>query len=287
MARTLILDRLSLRAEAERFLATHGFSTPPLAPDEALAARNLEVAQLSLDDLLVKANLPSEDHKSIQAMLNARERMVVFRSGLPSQKRNWGSLHEVAHEFLPWQREILYCCSLLLLPAHVQKQLEIEADVFAAEAFFFGQQFHEQAFEGDLGLECAIELATSVYGTSLHSTFAHYVQQSPVPLCLLVWKPDTNKRLNRAGEEMGVHYFVTSQDFQWRVVPGQISDPDKVVSKIFNDSVSGVIKHELLVTGRSGRVYLSQAESFCNHYNVFTLMSEPTNKPLQALVSPG
>ena len=77
----LISDRLSVRAEAERFLATHGFSTPPLPPDEALAARNLEVAQLSLDDLLVKANLPSEDHKSIQAMLNPRERMVVFRSG--------------------------------------------------------------------------------------------------------------------------------------------------------------------------------------------------------------
>jgi hypothetical protein len=286
MPRMLISDRLSVRAEAERFLATHGFSTPPLPPDEALAARNLEVAQLSLDDLLVKANLPSEDHKSIQAMLNPRERMVVFRSGLPSQKRNWGSLHEVAHEFLPWQREILYCCPLLSLPAKVQKQLEVEADVFAAEAFFFGQQFHKQAFAGDLGLDCAIELATSVYGTSLHSTFAHYVEQSPVPLCLLVWKPETQKGLNTPGGELGVHYFVKSQDFHWRVVPDQISDPDKVVSKMFNDSVSGVIKHELIVTSGSGQVYLAQEESFCNYYNVFTLMSHPTIRSVQALVSP-
>ena len=286
MPNLLIPDRLSVRAEAERFLATHGFSAPPLPPDEALAARNLEVAQLSLDDLLVKANLPSEDHKSIQAMLNPRERMVVFRSGLPSQKRNWGSLHEVAHEFLPWQREILYCCPLLSLPANVQKQLEAEADVFAAEAFFFGQQFHKQAFAGDLGLDCAIELATSVYGTSLHSTFAHYVEQSPVPLCLLVWKPETGKGLNKPSGELGVHYFVKSQDFHWRVVPDQISDPDKVVSKLFNDSVSGVIKHELIVTGGSGQVYLAQAESFCNYYNVFTLMSQPNRKTVQALVNP-
>ena len=281
-----ISDRLSVRAEAERFLATHGFSTPPLPPDEALAARNLEVAQLSLDDLLVKANLPSEDHKSIQAMLNARERMVVFRSGLPSQKRNWGALHEVAHEFLPWQREILYCCPLLSLPAKVQKQLEVEADMFAAEAFFFGQQFHKQAFAGDLGLSRAIELATSVYSTSFHSTFAHYVEQSPVPLCLLVWKPGTETALNRPGGELGVHYFVKSKDFNWWVVPDQISDPDKVVSKIYNDSSSGVVKHELIVTGGSGQVYLAKAESFCNYYNVFTLMSEPTIKSVQALVSP-
>ena len=279
-------DRLWVRAEAERFLATHGFSTPPLPPDEALAARNLEVAQLSLDDLLVKANLPSEDHKSIQAMLNARERMVIFRSGLPSQKRNWGSLHEVAHEFLPWQREILYCCPLLLLPAKVQKQLEVEADMFAAEAFFFGQQFHKRAFAGDLGLDCAIELATSVYGTSFHSTFAHYVEQSPVPLCLLVWKPQTEKGLNTPGGELGVHYFVKSQNFHWRLVPDQISDPDKAVSKIYSGSSSGVVKHELIVTGGSSQVYLAQAESFCNYYNVFTLMWQPTLKSVHALVSP-
>ena len=280
-----ISDRLSVKAEAERFLATHGFSAPPLPPDEALAARNLEVAQLSLDDLLVKANLPSEDHKSIQAMLNPRERLVVFRSGLPSQKRNWGSLHEVAHEFLPWQREILYCCPLLLLPANVQKQLESEADMFAAEAFFFGQQFHKEAFVGDLGLDCAIELATSVYGTSLHSTFAHYVKESPVPLCLLIWKPETAKGLNTPSGELGVHYFVKSKDFQWHIVPEQISDPDKVVSKMYNDSISGVVKHELIVAGGSGQVYLAQAESFCNHYNVFTLMWQPTLKSLQALVN--
>jgi hypothetical protein len=282
-----ISDRLSVKAEAERFLATHGFSAPPLPPDEALAARNLEVAQLSLDDLLVKANLPSEDHKSIQAMLNPRERVVVFRSGLPSQKRNWGSLHEVAHEFLPWQREILYCCPLLLLPANVQRQLEAEADLFAAEAFFFGQQFHKEAFVGDLGLDCAIKLANSVYGTSLHSTFAHYVEESPVPLCLLIWKPETAKGLNTPGGELGVQYFVKSKDFQWHVIPEQISDPDKVVSKMYDDSISGVVKHELIVAGGSGQVYLAQAESFCNYYNVFTLMWQPTRKSVQALVSPG
>ena len=286
MPNMLISDRLSVRAEAERFLATHGFSAPPLPPDEALAARNLEVAQLSLDDLLVKANLPSEDHKSIQAMLNARERMVVFRSGLPSQKRSWGSLHEVAHEFLPWQRGILYCCPLLSLPAKVQKQLEVEADVFAAEAFFFGQQFHKQAFAGDLGLDCASNLLppytaplfTQRLPTTSNRALCHsacsYGSQRP------------KKELNTPGGELGVHYFVKSQDFHWRVVPDQISDPDKVVSKMFNDSVSGVIKHELIVTGGSDQVYSAQAESFCNYYNVFTLMSQPTLKSVQALVSP-
>ena len=286
MTRILTSDRLSIRAEAERFLTTHGFSTPPLPPDEALAARNLEVAQNSLDDLLVKANLPPEDHQSIQAMLDAQERMVVFKSGLPSQKKNWGSLHEVAHEFLPWQRELLYCCPLLSLPANVQKQLEAEADVFAAEAFFFGQQFHKQAFAGDLGLTSAIELATSVYGTSLHSTFAHYVGESPLPLCLLVWKPGSKNGFMRHGKELTLHYYVKSKNFQWHVAPGQVTDPDKVVTKMFTDSISGVVKHELILTDGSDQDYLARAESFSNSYNVFTLISQPTLKAVQRVVIP-
>ena len=286
MASISTSDRLSIRAEAERFLGTHGFYTPPLPPDEALAARNLEVAQLSLDDLLVKANLPAEDQQGIQAMLDAQERVVVFRSGLASQKKNWGSLHEVAHEFLPWQRELLYCCPLLSLPVNIQRQFEAEADVFAAEAFFFGQQFHKQAFAGDLGLTSAIELATSVYGTSLHSTFAHYVEESPLPLCLLVWKPGSKNGLPPPGREMALHYYVKSKDFHWHMAPGQVADPDGVVAKMITDSIVGVIKHELVIVARSGRRYVAQAESFSNSYNVFTLISQPTRKSAQPVASP-
>ena len=286
MARITDSDRFSIRSEAERFLATHGFSTPPLPPDQALAARNLEVAQLSLDDLLVKANLPPEDHQSIQAMLDAQERAVAFRRGLPSQKKNWGSLHEVAHEFLPWQRELLYCCPLLRLPANVQKQLEAEADVFAAEAFFFGKQFQEQAFGGDVGLTTAIELATSVYGTSLHSTFAHYVEESPVPRCLLVWKPKNgNGRLPASGD-MALQYYVKSKGFHGHVGPGQIADPDGVVTKLFKNSTLGVIKHEMTFADGSVQNYVAQAESFSNSYTAFTLISQPTRKSVQQVTSP-
>ena len=145
MARSLDSSGSSIRCEAERFLETHGFSTPPLPSDQALAARKLVVAQLSLDDLLISSNLPPEESEKIQAMLNASERTVIFRSGLPARKRQWGSLHEVGHEFIPWQREVLYYCPLLSLPDHVQQKFEAEADRFAAEAFFFGKQFNKQA----------------------------------------------------------------------------------------------------------------------------------------------
>lgn len=273
--------RRTIRSEAERFLATHGFSTPPLPSDQALAARKLVVSQLSLDDLLLKANLPPEDHNKIQAMLDAGERTVAFKRGLHVKKRDWGSLHEVAHEFLPWQRELLYYCPLLWLPSQVQTQFEAEADIFAAEAFFFGGQFHKQAYDGEFGLSNAIELADNVYGTSLHATFTHYVAESPLPRCLLVWKP--NGRNGSLGSPVGLelHYYVKSKSFNGHIEPGQMADPDETVSTLFAAPDHGVVSHEMIFVSRSGAELVADAESFSNSYNVFSLISRPVRRPAQ------
>ena len=262
--------------QAECFLKEHGFSSPPLPPDQALAARKLEVTQLSLDDLLVKANLPPKEHKKIQAMLDVEERAVTFRAGLPMQQRNWGALHEIGHEFLPWQRELLCFCPLLWLPVNLQEQFEAEADIFAAEAFFFGDQFERYASQGDWSLATARDLAEKVYGTSLHATFHHYVERSAVPACLLVWRPATPKGDVWLPQSVSLHYYVPSKTFRGHIDPGQIADPEEVVSKLFNDpSIEGIVRHDMVFKTKSGDELVASAESFCNSYAVFTLISQP------------
>ena len=271
-------SRLSIRNEAERFLTTHGFSVPPLPSDQALAARKLAVSQLSLDDLLLKANLPPEDHMKIQAMLDANARTVAFKRDLPEKKKDWGSLHEVAHEFIPWQRELLYCCPLLSLPVSLQEELEAEADIFAAEAFFFGSRFHKEAYSGDFSLSTAVELADKVYRTSFHATFTHYVEESPLPRCLLVWKPKRRSGPPGLPVELELHYYVKSKRFHGHIEPRQIADPDDAVSKVFVSSSLEVVQHEMVFNSKSGEEYLTDAESFSNSYNVFTLISQPEHK---------
>ena len=251
-----------IRAEAQRFLKMHGFSEPPLPPDQALAARKLEVAQLSLDDMLLKVNLPSADHKKIQAMLDTEMRSVVFKSGLPTQKKNWGSLHEIGHEFIPWQRDFLYCCPLLWLPPHIQKEFEAEADQFAAEAFFFGEMFHKLAFDGDFGLATAKQLATDVYQTSFHVTFTHYVKESPLPRCLLIWRRKGANVASWLSEELEIHYYVKSESFQYHIEPGQVADPDDAVMEVFTNPELDVVSHEMLLVDKTGEQCISHAESF-------------------------
>ena len=285
MASALESSGLSIRGEAERFLETHGFLTPPLPSDQALAARKLAVAPLSLDDLLIRANLPPEESGKIQAMLDANERTVVFKNGLHPSKRHWGSLHEVAHEFIPWQRELLYYCPLLWLPDHVQKQFESEADRFAAEAFFFGKQFHKQAYAGDFSLKTAMELGTDVYETSFHATFKHYVRESPIPCCLLVWQKVDRNGTRESSKGFAFHYFVKSAGFHWRIDTDQIEDPDDAVAKVFMDRNLGVVNHHIVFKDESGQSWVAPAESFSNSYSAFTLISQPQPRSVRVVTT--
>jgi hypothetical protein len=269
--------RNDICTQAAIFLSEHEFTAPPLLPDQALEARKLEITQLSLDDLLVKANLPPENHKRIQAMLDTSERAVTFRSDLPIQQRNWGALHEIGHEFLPWQRQLLYFCPLLLLPTHVQEQFEMEADIFASEAFFFGDRFSKYRAQGDWGLTTAIDLAENVFGTSLHATFRHYVESSKKACCLLVWRPTpSNGDLWTPGTDtMSLHYYIKSPTFRGHIDPGQIADSDDIINKVYCESPDKVVKHQMKFRSQTNETFVADGESFSNSYTVFTLISQP------------
>lgn len=210
-------------------------------------------------------------------MLDTRERAITFRDGLPIQQRNWGSLHEIGHDFLPWQKQVLYYCPLLMLPNHIQEQFEMEADVFAAEAFFFGDRFREYAAQGNLGLSTAVDLATNMFETSLHATFRHYVENSDEACCLLVWQPapDGGDLCVRGESSMSLHYYVPSPSFRGHISPGQIADSDNVVSRIYSKEANRVVKHQMEFRTESGETLATDAESFCNSYAVFTLILQP------------
>lgn len=281
MSRITAAMRSDVRAQAAKFLAEHGFSNPPLPPSEALEARKLQVTQFSLDDLLFKLNLPPEDHKKIQAMINTRERAVTFRSGLPIQQRNWGSIHEIAHEFLPWQRETIYYCPLLMLPANLQEEFEAEADVFAAEAFFFGEKFLQQVAKRDWGLAAAAELADDTFETSFHATFRHYVENSEKPCCLLVWRPSNQATDLWTPSSMSLHYYIPSPSFNGHIDPGQVADPEDVIAKVFNEpQPDKVVKHQMQFKAKTGEELVADAESFSNSYAVFTLINRPQPRKL-------
>ena len=275
MANIYLDSQKAIRSEAERFLSEYGFSTPPLPPEDAIAARNLVIdQQISLDDILIKTKLTSSEQLRVQAMLNMGEKAITFKDGLPLQKKRWGMLHEVGHEFLPWHRELLYYCSFLDLPSKQLLELEVEADMFAAEAFFFGRQFIDLVNKEGFGITSAIALVDEKFKTSYQSALVRMVEDSDIPCCLLVW---------RNGDELSdpvglfkheVHYFVRSKEFRLYSNPKKVPS-DEVIAKLFSDPSEGVVYHKLIITHDNGLELIAEAESFCNGYNVFSLVYPP------------
>jgi len=276
MAKVSKAMRSDICLQATKFLSEHGFEVPPLPPDQALQARKLEVTQFSLDDLLIKINLPPEHRNKIQAMLDTQERAVTFRNGLPVQQRNWGSLHEIGHEFLPWQSQLIYCCPLLMLPVSIQEQFEMEADIFAAETFFFGERFVKYMSQGDWGLATAVHLANNVFETSLHATFRHYVENSEKACCLLVWrpKPKDGALWTPGTDSMSLQHYIKSSAFKGHIKPGQIADSDDDITKVYCGTPNKIVRHQMQFKSDNGTL-ISDAESYSNSYNVFTLISQP------------
>ena len=171
-----------------------------------------------------------------------------------------------------------------MLPANLQEQFEAEADIFAAEAFFFADKFVQQVAKRDWGLAAAAELADDVYGTSFHATFRHYVESSDKACCLLVWRPSTKATELWTPSSMSLHYYIPSPSFNGHIDPGQVADPDDVVSKLYSEpSGDRVVKHEMRFEAEGGTAMVAPAQSFSNSYVVFTLVSQP--QPLKLVVS--
>ncbi|MBN2239009.1 MAG: hypothetical protein JW712_04490 [Dehalococcoidales bacterium] len=275
MARYSLATKQIVRAEAERFLREYGFIEPPLPPDDALAARKLEVTRYSLDDLLVEANLSKSEQRKVQAMIDIPGKSITFRNNLHKHQKNWGKLHEIGHEFLDWHRQLLYYCPLLYLPISRQEEFESEADIFAAETFFFGSKFTELASKGEFGLHTAKILAEDIYSTSFHSTFMHYVEESTIPCCLCIWK--SVKEVNEIGDETHIsqkvelEYYIPSHNFPLRFRTKTRNSNQELLS-LFDDPSQGIIQHQIPYQENPEKMIYLRVESFCNFHNVFSLV---------------
>ena len=215
----------------------------------------------------------------LDAMLDVPERAVWLRAGLHRQQRRFATLHEVGHDALPWQREVLYFCSLFDLPPATQREWELEASRFAAECLFLAGRFAAEADALPFGLPAAVRLAER-FDASYEAAFRHYVEHQDRPCCLVVARaaggPGAAGAVPPApGYE--ATYYVASPAAGFAVAPGRrfrLEDlglgPDALRSP------ERVAEHELRLGNAPGRRYFAQ--SCTTAYRLFTLLS-PTPFP--------
>lgn len=265
-------DKRAIRREAVNFLKQAGFRDPPLIPSLALSARQLSLFAGDLEEVLANHDLDPEAVSQVDALLQVREKLIALRRSLTPAQQKWGCIHEAAHDYLLWHKDLLYFCSILRLPPDVRSKLEAEADSFTAEAFFFGDRFTKEVRDFDFGLAGPVELAGKHYLTSYYATFRRYVEENTLPCCLLVWQPKYGDAKSGGPESLVLKYYVKSPTYPRHIPPGQEASASSEIWQTFISDAGQIRAHEVVFkSGEKSRRVL-RAESFSNSYTVFTLV---------------
>lgn len=276
MGRTLSTeDRDAIRRQATRFLRETGFREPPLVPNAALRARQLSLLDGDLEEILADHDLDPDTIGRVDALLQVPERLIALRRSLTLPQQKWGCIHEAAHDYLPWHKEVLYYCSILRLPPEVRSKLEAEADAFTAEAFFYGDRFTREAREHDFGLAGPKELAEKRYLTSYYATFRRYVEENDTPCCLIIWQPRYGDTASENPGSLMLRYYVKSPTYRGHIPPGQEASTSGGIWQAYRNP--GQIRSHEVAFGSDGKSKRTiKAESFSNSYTVFTLLGGKT-----------
>lgn len=134
----------------------------------------------------------------VMGLLDRRDRTVHIDKDLHPKKVVFLSIHEVGHDFLPWQRktyDILEDSDSELDP-ETRDKFEREANCFSSDVIFQLDAFTNEAADHAFGLRTPLKLSPR-YGASFYATARRYVVTSDRPCALIVF----NRSTDDAGRE--------------------------------------------------------------------------------------
>ena len=122
----------------------------------------------------------------VLAAIDRREKHIY----IDTSKANAGALafrrlHEVSHDILPWQRDVMFADDKHTLSLGARRQFEREANFGAGELLFQNENFELTAADYDVAIASVIELA-DVFGASIHAALRRYAASHALPLAAIV-----------------------------------------------------------------------------------------------------
>ena len=272
-----------VRREAERALAkADALGCFPTPVAEIMAAAEVEEAPDDVLDLGFLTRMRKKAGATLKQALSkviglfdAKARLIFIDRSLHAKRKIFIRLHETAHAFLGWQRDlyaVVEDCERTLAP-ELAELFDREANVFASEVLFQLDGFIEEASSYKFGLNIPLELAEK-YGASIHASIRQYVSQNPRACAVLILEPP--KVIPRNGFKADLRRVVVSPCFTEKF--GELNCPDcftpddeiGAMIPINGNSTSG--PREITLKNSDGEQYRCIAEAFFNQYNVFILI---------------
>lgn len=148
--------------------------------------------------------------QKIRGFLDREEKTIYLDLNQPNQRKNFVKLHEVGHNVLPWQKEIMQCLDDdTSLDDTTKEEFEAEANYFASITLFQQDRFINELEKLPLSIESAKYLA-KYFGSSIHAALRRYIESSKKHCALLVLENITPKG---SPPNCNVKGFITSRKF--------------------------------------------------------------------------
>src|SRR5438477_2339516 len=160
------------RESARALLNELDIQDEPSSVDNAMTFCHLE--QHVLPEQL---QLPFDAPADVRGILDLGG-MNVFVKGSRTSRIRWVSAHEIGHYAIPEHNEILRFCNTFDLSREARRQLELEANEFAAEFLFQAGRFVEACMSQQFSVTM-LRTMSDGFGVSYEAGFRRFVEQNP------------------------------------------------------------------------------------------------------------
>jgi hypothetical protein len=278
--------------EVERLLAeADARGQLPTPVEDIVAAAGLRRGSDELFDAATLARAPGELRAAVKglagkvrAMLDRREREVYVHPEIQLAGRfNFQTLHEVAHDILPWQSALAYADDDVRLSWSTQIKFEQEANQTAAELLFQRDLYSRMAADYAIGFAGVIELSEQI-GASIHAGTRRYAETHRAPICALVLdsKPVREEPLAYRRRE-AVHSPAWAERFMPPARWPAILEPETYgfLALTQRALISSPVAGSWICADLQGRQVTLQFELFSNSYRTFALIWVPQREWLK------
>jgi hypothetical protein len=275
--------RERVRKEALKMLIKTGalgrFPTPV---EDVLSVARLEVVPEDLADLPFLDRMRSKALGSLKRALSKVLGVFDVKAGLvfidrkvKIVKQTFLKLHEVAHSFLPWQRDvysIIEDCEGTLEP-ETADLFDREANLFATEVLFQLDGFIQETADSPFGIKIPLGLSRK-YGASAYAAIRQYVAKNHRACAVVVLNPSEMDAVE--GFQVTTRRVITST--AWVETVGTVAWPNTFLPAhpfwplIPTGDRKMSSPRQIAIQNQDGVRYDCVAEAFKTKFNTFILI---------------
>lgn len=239
--------------------------------DPAPILNYLSLKYLAVNFSLELPEVLTENAESPRAILSVPDQVVAVSNTLSFERIRFSTFHEVGHYVLPEHVGNIVLCNDGDMSYHTQRIQEQQANAFAANLLFHGEQFTQQANSREISAATVADLARC-YRASFEATARRLVEKNFRPCALTAYKKVQHGVLFDDVEWKQM-YWVASPAFRHRYDGDVTFDPHPLdfIMETSRDITDSVISEAQLVLS-DGRKIVLQAEYFTNQYCAFILL---------------